>query len=99
MLAKLAGSLLGSPYVVAALAALLGVGALLWTLRDVRQGGYEERVAEELREELSALRERNRDDARIRKLSDYELCRDYVRGGGELPDGGACEQLRGLHGQ
>ena len=96
---KLAGSLLGSPYVVAALAALLGVGALLWTLQDARQEGYEARVAQELREELSALRERNRDDARIRKLSDYELCRDYVRGGGELPDGGACEQLRGLHGQ
>lgn len=96
---KLAGSLLGSPYVLAALAALLGVGALLWTLRDVRQGGYEARVVEEVRDEVAAYRERIRDDARIRKLSDYELCRDYVRGGGELPDGGACEQLRGLHGE
>ncbi|MCF6112014.1 hypothetical protein [Mesorhizobium muleiense] len=56
--------------------------------------GYDRRVAETAAADLKAELERKGDNAKLRGMSDYDLCVSGLRGSGMPVD--ACEQLRGV---
>lgn len=59
--------------------------------------GYDRRIAEVAAADAKAAAERAHDDAKLKNLSDYDLCVEYLRGNGLHVD--ACEQLRGVQPQ
>ena len=79
----------------------IGAGALAGALVAYQVGhwrgsaaGYDRRVAETAAADSKAELERKRDDAALRRHSDYDLCVLGLSGRG-LPIA-ACDQLRGL---
>jgi hypothetical protein len=56
--------------------------------------GYDRRVAETAAADLKAELERKGDNAKLRGMSNYDLCVSGLRGSGMPVD--ACEQLRGV---
>lgn len=56
--------------------------------------GYNRRVAEVAAADVKAELERKGDNAKLRGMSDYDLCVSGLRGSGMPVD--ACEQLRGV---
>lgn len=77
----------------AALGALLAAGPVY--LYGSYQG-RQQAVVEQLRSDVEAERDRNKSDAKLQALSDYDLCVKSLRSRGMRVD--ACEQLRGLSG-
>ena len=78
------------------IAALLLVGAVALT-GAFQLGKYKQRqegVIQQLQNEIRAERERVRDDAKTRNLSDYDFCIQSLRRRGV--QSADCEQLRGL---
>jgi hypothetical protein len=73
------------------------VGALLAVVGAYHLGkgdGYQDAIADQLRSNINAERERAKDDAKLRGLSDYDFCVLALRRRGlQSAD---CEQLRGL---
>ncbi|RWE78795.1 hypothetical protein [Mesorhizobium sp.] len=68
--------------------------AYLWGHHKGDRDGYDRRVAEMAAADRKAEMERKGDDAKLRTMSDYDLCVAGLRGNGMPVD--ACEQLRGL---
>lgn len=60
---------------------------------NAREGGREAERADINQDTLDAVKERVKDDATRETLSGYELCLDYFRHRGRVPE---CEQLRPL---
>lgn len=80
-------------YVVAA--ALVVVVAAYYTGRTLGHSqGYERHVAETAAATKRAEMERKGDDAKLKRMSDFDLCIAGLRGNGMPVD--ACEQLRGV---
>lgn len=77
----------------AALGALLAAGPVY--LYGSYQG-RQQAVVEQLQSDVEAERDRNKSDAKLQALSDYDLCVQSLRSRGMRID--ACEQLRGLPG-
>ncbi len=78
------------------IAALLLVGALALT-GAFQLGKYKQRqasVIQQLQSDIRAERERVKDDAKTRNLSDYDFCIQSLRRRGV--QSADCEQLRGL---
>ena len=76
--------------------AVLAVGAVALT-GAVQLGKYKERqrgVIQQLQSDIRAERERVKDDAKTRNLSDYDFCVQSLRRRGV--QSADCEQLRGL---
>lgn len=69
-------------------------GAYLWGHHKGDRAGYDRHVAEMAAADRKAEMERKGDDAKLRTMSDYDLCVAGLRGNGMPVD--ACEQLRGL---
>jgi len=72
---------------------LLLAGGYLIGKRDGRQ----QAVSDQLQESIKAERERAKDDAKLRDLSDYDFCTLALRRRGLPVD--QCDELRGLPGQ
>ncbi|TCT34661.1 hypothetical protein [Martelella mediterranea] len=85
----IAGALAGA--VVAA--AMVYLVFQLVVVPNAREGGREAERADINQDTLNAVKERVKDDAKRETLSGYELCLDYFRHRGRLPE---CEQLRSL---
>jgi len=64
----------------------------LYFLPQARKEGREQYIAEQAAADRKAELERKGDDAKLRNMSDYQLCLDGLRSRG-MSD--ACEQLRG----
>lgn len=76
--------------------AVLAVGAVALT-GAVQLGKYKERqrgAIQQLQSDIRVERERVRDDAKMRNLSDYDFCVQSLRRRGV--QSADCEQLRGL---
>lgn len=76
--------------------ALLAVGAVALT-GAVQLGKYKERqrgAIQQMQSDIRVERERVKDDAKTRNLSDYDFCVQSLRRRGMQPTD--CEQLRGL---
>ena len=76
--------------------AVLAVGAVALT-GAVQLGKYKERqrgAFQQLQSDIRAERERVKDDAKTRNLSDYDFCVQSLRRRGV--QSADCEQLRGL---
>ncbi len=82
-------------YSLAALVAAVFVsgGAYLYG----KQIGHRQAVSDQLQESIKAERERAKDDAKLRDLSDYDFCTLALRRRGLPVD--QCDELRGLPGQ
>ncbi|WP_343315883.1 hypothetical protein AAIB41_13960 [Brucella sp. BE17] len=59
-----------------------------------KQNGYQRAASEQLQEDIKAERERAKDDAKLRGLSDYDFCTLALRRRGLPVD--RCDELRGL---
>lgn len=59
-----------------------------------KREGRQEAVSDQLRETVKAEKERGKDDAKLRGLSDYDFCVLALRRR-SLPDG-QCDELRGM---
>ncbi|MEO1110089.1 MAG: hypothetical protein AAFX90_19420 [Pseudomonadota bacterium] len=84
--------LLGSKIAVGALLCLAAVVAAKIYGETRWRAGYEAHKLEMVEAAAQAERERIKDEARLKDLSDYELCADYLASRG-LPFED-CEQLR-----
>lgn len=84
-----AGAVLGA---LVASASFMALNALLW-LPAARDEGRAAYVAEQAAADRKAEIERKGDDAKLRGMSDYDLCVDGLRSR-RLPVS-PCEQLRG----
>lgn len=56
--------------------------------------GRQQALVEQLQSNVQAERDRNKSDAKLQALPDYDLCVQSLRSRGMRVDG--CEQLRGL---
>ena len=77
--------------------AVLAVGAVALT-GAVQLGKYKERqrgTIQQLQNDIRVERERVKDDAKTRNLSDYDFCIQSLRRRG-VRTVGECEELRGL---
>lgn len=92
MLGLLDGLKLGAGAVVG-FALFSALNALLW-LPAARNEGRDLYIAEQAAADRKSEIERKGDDAKLRKMSDYDLCVDGLRSRRLSID--ACEQLRGL---
>ncbi|MEJ1118855.1 hypothetical protein V9K92_10305 [Phyllobacterium sp. CCNWLW109] len=78
--------------------------ALIWVLAAFvlvsasylygKREGAQQAVVEQLQSDAQAERDRNKSDAKLQALSDFDLCIQSLRSRGMPVD--ACEQLRGL---
>lgn len=59
-----------------------------------KREGAQRAVVEQLQSDAQAERDRNKSDAKLQALSDFDLCVRSLRSRGMRVD--ACEQLRGL---
>lgn len=78
------------------LIALAGAG-MVWLNNHAFERGVEAHKAQMAAAAAQAERERIDDDARLQGLSDFDLCRDYLRSRGMPID--ACGHLRGVSGE
>jgi hypothetical protein len=67
---------------------------VLWVIPEAKRDGLAAYVAEQAAADRKAELERKGDDAKLKGMSDFELCVDGLRSR-RLPVS-ACEQLRGL---
>lgn len=67
--------------------------AVIWVVSSIQNSERAKIEAERAQSAADAERERIKDDAALRNLSDYELCTRHLRG---VRDISACEQLRGV---
>lgn len=79
----------------------VGAGAVLGALISAgpvylygTNQGRQQAAVEQLQSDVKAERDRNKSDAKLQALSDYDLCVQSLRSRGMRVD--ACEQLRGL---
>lgn len=72
-------------------------GAVIWTVKMLRDDGARQVRLEMARQAADAERERIKDDAKLRSLSDYDLCVGALRSRG-MPIA-ACDELRGVSGE
>ena len=73
---------------------LVGVAALTGAFQCGKYKQRQEDAIQQLQSDIRAERERVKDDAKIRNLSDYDFCiQSLHRRGVQSAD---CEQLRGL---
>ncbi|MDQ0996855.1 hypothetical protein QFZ34_002037 [Phyllobacterium ifriqiyense] len=78
--------------------------ALIWALAAFvlvsgsyvygKREGRQQAAVEQLQSDVKAERDRNKSDAKLQALSDFDLCVQSLRSRGMPVD--ACEQLRGL---
>ena len=75
----------------ALIVAAISIG-IVWSVATIRDNERLTIEVERAQKAADVERERNKDDAALRNLSDYELCTRHLRGVRDI----ACEQLRGL---
>ena len=76
----------------ALIVAAISIG-IIWAVATIRDNEWLSIEAERAQKAADAERERNKDDAIVRDLSDYELCTRHLRGARDIS---ACKQLRRL---